>query len=144
MSRTQLEAVLRTVPFVSTLGIAVEEARPGDVVLRLPLSDGNQAHGGTLHSGALFSVAELAAAVAVGTHPKLAAVRSLQKATRIEYVASARVDVTAHAKVTPELLAAITTGIERDGKAIAEIPVQVVDGHGHDVANVVSVFTFKR
>ena len=34
-----LDQTLRTVPFLSTLGVRVEEARTGHIVLRLPLGD---------------------------------------------------------------------------------------------------------
>lgn len=144
MSRTQLEQVLRTVPYVSTLGVAVEEARPGQVVLRLPLAAQNLAHGGVLHTGTLFAVGELAAAVALNTHPKLAPVTKLLKASRVEYKAASTKDVTAHAMVTAEMVSSVTSSLDRDGKATLEIPVQLMDGHGVDVAEVVSLYTFKR
>jgi acyl-coenzyme A thioesterase PaaI-like protein len=144
MSRVQLEQVLRTVPFISSLGIAVEEARPGQVVLRVPAASGNLSHGGVMHSGALFTVGELAAGVALGTHPRLASLTKLQKATRIEYIGTSGKDVTAHAMVTAEMITAIHNGLEREGRATVEVPVQLMDGHGKDVGEVVSVFTFKR
>lgn len=144
MSRTQLDQVLKTVPFVGALGISVEEARPGQVVLRLPMAPSNLAHGGILHTGAMFTVGELAAAVALGTHPRLAQLTRLQKATRIEYLATSTKDVTAHAMITGEMVQAITNGLERDGKAQLEVPVQLMDGHGKDVGEVVSLFTFRR
>jgi uncharacterized protein (TIGR00369 family) len=144
MSRVQLESVLKTVPFVDTLGVSVEEARPGQVVLRLPMKPGNLAHGGVLHTGAMFAVGELAASVALGTHPRLASLKRLQKATRIEYLAPSTKDTTAHAMVTAEMVQAITSALDRDGKAQVEIPVQLMDGHGTDVGEVVALFTFRK
>jgi uncharacterized protein (TIGR00369 family) len=144
MSRNQLEQVLRTVPFVAALGIAVEEARPGQVVLRLPSLGSNVNHDGALHSGAMFSVGELAAGVALGTHPRLVAFKRLQKATRIDYLLPCSADVTAHAMVTGEMVQAIHAGVERDGKFQIEVPVQLMDGHGKDVAALVGVFTFRK
>lgn len=142
--RNQLEQVLRTVPYIAALNIAVEEARPGAVVLRVPHQANNLALGGILHSATLFAVGELAAASAIGTHPKLAVLTRLQKASRIEYLANATKDVTAHAVVTAEMVAAITSGLDRDGKAQVELPVNLMDGNGKDVGEVVSVFTFRR
>jgi acyl-coenzyme A thioesterase PaaI-like protein len=131
------------VPFISTLGLSVEESRPGQVVLRLPLATANLAHGGVLHTATLFAVGEIAAGVAIGTHPRLAPVTKLLKASRIEYLAPSGKDVTAHAMVTAEMVQAVLNGVERDGKAQVEIPVQLMDGHGKDVAEVVCVYTFK-
>ena len=58
MDVPQLEAALRSVPYLATLGVRVEDARPGTVVLRLPASDAIRAHGGSLHNAAVFAVAE--------------------------------------------------------------------------------------
>ncbi len=144
MSRTQLEQVLRTVPYIAALGVAVEEARPGQVVLRLPHATQNLAHGGSLHTATLFAVGELAASVALNTHPKLAPITKLCKASRVEYLASSAKDVTAHAMVTAEMVQAVMNGLDRDGKAQLEVPVQLMDGNGRDVAEVVSLYTFRR
>ena len=143
MSRAQLEQILRTVPYVAALGISVEEAKAGLVVLRIPSQAVNLNADGALHSGALFSVGELAASVALGTHPKLAKIKKLAKASRIEYLATTKGDVTAHAQITPEQIQSIIDGIAREGRAQLELPVQLMDGHGKDVGNLVSVFTFR-
>lgn len=142
--RNDIEAVIRTVPFIATLGVSVEEARVGQIVLRLPMKKESQAAGGILHSGAMFTLGELAAAVAAGTHPKLAKYTRLQRATRILYKANSSKDVTAHAEITAEMVAAVTKGVERDGKAEIEIPVNLMDGHGKDVGEIVSKITFRR
>lgn len=144
MSFQQLEQVLRTVPMVATLGITVDEARPGSVVLKLPSQPSLLDAQGRLHSSTLFAVGELAAAVAVGTHPKLATIAYLHKASRIAYVATARSDVLARASVPPELVNAVVEGLAKDAKFVVELPVALLDGYGNDVANVVCVFTFKR
>lgn len=142
--RNQIEQVIRTVPFIASLQITVEEARSGQIVLRVPLQTSNTAHGGILHSGALFTVGELAAALVAGTHPKLATMTRLQRACRIQYKANATKDVTAHAMITGEMIQAVMDGVERDGKAEIEIPVNLMDGNGKDVGEVVSMITFRR
>ena len=141
--RNDIEAVIRTVPFISTLGVSVEEARAGQVVLRLPFKLESQAAGGILHSGAMFTLGELAAAVAVGTHPKLQKYTRLQRATRIQYKANSSKDVTAHAMITAEMVNAVIEGVKAHGKAEIEIPVNLMDGHGKDVGEVVSKITFR-
>ena len=133
-----LDRVLRSVPMVSTLGIRAEEARPGHVVLRLPHAPAVTNHAGAIHTSAIFAVGELAAAVVLGTHPDLAGYLQLQKSTRIKYYAPSYKDVTAHAWVTPETLAAILAG-----ESPIDVPIQVLDGHGTDVADLVSRFTFR-
>lgn len=127
---------------LTTLGIRAEEARTGHLVLRLPYGPGVTNHAGAIHTGAIFAVGELAAAVVLGTHPELARFVQLQKSTKIKYYAASHKDVTAHARVTPEMLSAILDEVET-GSARVDVPVQVLDGHGADVADLVSRFTFR-
>lgn len=144
MSFQQLEQVLRTVPMVATLGITVEEGRPGSVVLKLPSAPGVLDAQGRVHTAAMFAVGELASAVAVGTHPKLAVLSYFQKASRIAYISSGRGDVLARAEVPPELVNAVIEGLARDARFITEVSVSLLDTRGNDVASMVSVFTFRR
>lgn len=137
-----LDRVLRSVPMLSTLGIRAEEARTGHLVLRLPYDADVTNHVGALHTAAIFALGELAAAVVLGTHPELAGFVQLQKSTKIKYYAPSHQDVTAHARVTAEMLAAILDELET-GQAQIDVPVRVLDGRGTDVAELVSRFTFR-
>ena len=141
MSLQQLEQILNTVPYLATLGISVEEARPGQVVLRLPALEGNTTHDGVLHSAAMFAVGEVAAGVAVGTQPQLVGYTHLLRGTRIRYAAVSRKDVTAHAAITPEMVEAIV-GSE-SGRTEVQVPVRVMDGHGGDVAELIVSYSFR-
>ncbi|MEQ1566003.1 MAG: DUF4442 domain-containing protein [Myxococcota bacterium] len=138
-----LDQTLRTVPMLATLGIRAEEARTGHLVLRLPYTPAVTNHAGAIHTAAIFAVGELAAAVVLGTHPELGALLQLQKSTRIKYYAPSTQDVTAHARVTPEMIGRILQGID-EGNAVSDVAVQVLDAHGEDVAEIVSRFTFRR
>lgn len=138
MSLAQLNAALNAVPFLNTLGIRVEESRPGHVVLRLPHSPAICNHAGAIHTGAVFTVGELAGAVALATHPELAGRKHLQKSTKVKYYLPSTKDVTAHATVTPEMVEAVA-----QGAAAIELPIKVLDGHGQDVAELASRFAFK-
>ena len=140
----QLEQILRSVPYLATLDVRVEEAKPGLAVLRLPRREPVQGHGGTLHTGALFSIGEVAAGVAVGTHPTLATLPHLAQRSGVRYLAPATGDVTAHAKVTAEMVAAVTEQLEASGQATLDVPTRIMNGYGVDVAEVVAVFTFRR
>jgi acyl-coenzyme A thioesterase PaaI-like protein len=128
---------------LSTLGIRAEETRTGHVVLRLPISPGVTNHAGALHTAGVFAVGELAAAVVLATHPDLAGLVHLQKSTKIKYYLPSTKDITAHATLTDEMLAAVKEAT-MNGEARLEVPVKVLDGHGQDVAELVSHFTFRR
>ncbi len=139
----KLEQALHTVPFLSTLGITVEQAKPGEIVLRLPSLEGNTSHGGSLHTGAVFATGELAAGVALGTHPELSELVHLIRGTRIKYVGTSFKDVTAHASVTPEVVAAILERTGQGKRAEVDVPVRIMDGHGIDVAELQVRYSFK-
>jgi len=139
MSLAALDRALKQVPFIDTLGIRVEEARTGHVVLRLPFDEMVCNHSGALHSAALFAVGELAAAVALGTHPGLADHMHLQKSTKIKYFLPSSKDVTAHATVTQEMLDSVASG-----KPTLELSVKVLDGHGNDVAELACNFALRK
>jgi acyl-coenzyme A thioesterase PaaI-like protein len=140
-----LDNALRTVPMLATLGIRAEEARTGHLVLRLPLCAAVTNHSGALHTAAIFAVGELCAAVVLGTHPTLSRYVQLQKSTKIKYYAPSLMDVTAHAKVTPEMIETVDLGLaaSRNATAQIDVPVQVLDGRGNDVAELVSRFVFR-
>jgi acyl-coenzyme A thioesterase PaaI-like protein len=136
-----LDRTLRSVPMLSTLGIRAEEVRTGHLVLRLPMSDAVKNAAGSIHNAAIFAVGELAAAVVLGTHPELANLQHLQKSSRVKYYLPANKDVTAHATLTSEMLDKIRSGLPRS--AAIEVPVKVLDGKGHDVAEVLTHFAFR-
>lgn len=139
-----LDNALRTVPMLATLGIRAEEARAGHLILRLPFGHGVTNHAGAIHSAAIFAVGELCAAVVLGTHPALSRYTQLQKSTKIKYYAPSLMDVTAHAKVTPEMIEAVERGLGQGAASVQlDVPVQVFDGHGNDVAELVSRFVFR-
>ena len=136
-----LDRTLRSVPMLSTLGIRAEEARTGHLVLRLPMSDAVKNAAGCIHNAAIFAVGELAATVALGTHPELAGLLHLQKSSRVKYYRPSSQDVTAHATVTAEMVAAIRAGLP--AAASVEVPVRVLDSVGRDVAEVRTHVAFR-
>lgn len=138
-----LDDALRSVPMLATLGVRTDEVEPGRVVLRLPVSNQIVSLGGALHTSALFAVGELAAATVLGTHPELADLDHFLKSSRVKYYASSHHDVTAHAELPSELAASLVQDLDRAGTASVEIPVSVRDGHGRDVAQVVSHFSLR-
>lgn len=143
MSLALLDQALQQVPFLTTLGIRVEEASAGHVVLRLPHSRALTNHAGSLHNAAVFAVGELAASVAVATHPELSRLTQLQKSTKVKYFLPSAQDVTAHASITPEMVARVHSSVAA-GPVDLEIPVKVLDGHGRDVAELLPKLAFRR
>ena len=143
MSHAELERALKAVPFLQTVGIRVEEARPGTAVLRLPWAVPISNHQGALHNAAVLAVGELSAQVALGTQVELAQLEQLHKSTKIKYYIACTRDVTAHASISPEMVSAGLRGAS-SGSTTLEVSVQVLDGHGKDIAELVCNFALRK
>lgn len=143
MSVKALNNALRSVPYLAALGITVEQARPGRVSLKLPMGEHVRDHAGGLHSGAVFAVGEAAAGVAIGTHPALAELVSLQKATGIKYLARASTDITASAALNQAFVDQVQSAVRSQGRTEADVVVALYDNRGQKVAEIVAVYTFR-
>lgn len=88
MSHADLEAALHAVPFLAPIGMGVEEASTGLVVLRLPADKRTRDFDGRVASGALFVVGELAATLALASHPGVTGRTVRRKSASIEYKGS--------------------------------------------------------
>lgn len=143
MSVAELDRALRQVPFIGTIGVRVEEARPGHLVLRLPYDKKVTNHAGALHTAAIFACGELAAAVALATHPELGRHAHLLKSTKIKYFLPSSKDVTAHVTIGEELVTSVLDTIHT-GTATIEVPIKILDGHGNDISELACNFSFRR
>ena len=127
------------VPFAGFLGIEYGEVGPGRAVLRLADDPAKHNHIGTLHAGALFSLAESASGVCMiaTIADRLSGVTPLAARAEITYRQVARGDVTATARVglpVEEILAAL----DEAGKVRFPVEVDLADASG-EVCAVVTV-----
>ena len=142
MSRVALTEALKAVPFLDHLAIVVDDARPGNVGLRLPATPHNLDHDGNLAHGALFQVAETAAALAVGTHATLRGMPHSHRVSHVQYRAEATKDVTARCSVPRDAADTVADQLRDHGEATLELRVEILDGWGRDVCLMTSVFGF--
>ncbi|MCK6506392.1 DUF4442 domain-containing protein [Myxococcota bacterium] len=138
-----LQQVLDHVPFIRHLGVQVEDYAPGRVVLSLSTEPTAANHVGTMHAGALFALAEVAASAACATHEDLLGLRLRARGVEVRYRQSAAGRVTAHAEVTDEMATAVLEGLAAHGKAELVVPVEILDGRGATVAKVTGRYGFR-
>lgn len=138
-----LQQVLEQVPFIAHVGVQVEDYAPGRVVLSLGTEPSSANHMGTMHAGALFALAETAASAACATHAELVGLRLRARTAEIRYRRPASGRVTAHAEITDEMAAAVLAGLESQGRIELSVPVEVLDGHGAQVARVLGIYSFR-
>jgi uncharacterized protein (TIGR00369 family) len=131
------ELFAAAVPFASFLGITYDEVGPGRAVLRLADDPAKHNHIGTLHAGALFSLAESASGVCViaAVADRLAGVTPLAAKAEITYRKVARGDVTATATVGQPIEEILAT-LDEVGKVRFPVEVDVADASGEVCAHV--------
>ena len=144
LSIKKLQSALDAVPYLKHMEILVDEARPGNVTLTLSGSPAITDHAGHIHSGALFSLGEAAAGIAVGTHPDLNTLVTRQQASGIRYLRSCPNAPKAFAHVDSDTLEQIRDSLQSDGEAKVELVVSIKDSSDSVCAEVVSVFTFRQ
>lgn len=125
------------VPFASFLGIEYDAVGPDRVVLRLADDPAKHNHVGTLHAGALFSLAESASGLVMTAAfaDVLADVTPLAARAEIAYRKIARGDVTATARIDADV-AAVRAALDADGKVRFPVAVDVADESGDVCADV--------
>jgi len=85
MPHPDLEAALASVPFLAPIGVGVAEASTGRIVLKIPADKRTRDFEGNVASGALFVVGELAATLALASHPDMVGRVVRRKHASIEY-----------------------------------------------------------
>ncbi|HEV2889422.1 MAG TPA: YiiD C-terminal domain-containing protein [Frankiaceae bacterium] len=133
------------VPFAGFLGIEYDSVGPDRAVLRLADDPAKHNHIGTLHAGALFSLAESASGVVViaAIADKLAGVTPLAAKAEITYAKVARGDVTATARIEGGAGPVLET-LEQVGKVRFPVVVELTDESGETCATVTVDWHLRR
>jgi len=133
------------VPFVGFLGMEYGRVSPDEAVLHLADDPAKHNHIGTLHAGALFSLAESASGVVViaAVADRLAAVKPIAAKAEITYEKVARGDVTATARIDGGVAAVIET-LDRVGKVRFPVTVELTDESGERCATVTVEWHLRR
>jgi len=128
MSRADLEAALNSVPFLAPIGVGVADASAGEVTLRVPADKRTRDFEGHVASGALFVVGELAATLALASHPAMAGRAVRRRHASIEYagvttrplLAVARVELLPDLSVDEPEVCVVARLMDRD-EAVATV-----------------------
>ena len=118
-------AIGRTIKFVGTAGLSVDEITPQRVTISTENKTKVQNHIGTVHAAAMALLAETATGLAVGMHvpdDKIPVIKSM----KVDYLKRAKGDMKAVAVLTPEQI----REIESTEKGETRVPVTVTDGEG--------------
>lgn len=133
------------VPFAGFLDVEYDSVGPGEAVLRLRDDPRKHNHLGTLHAGALFSLAESASGVAMiaAVAERLAGVTPLAARAEITYGKVARGDVTATARIEGGAGPVLET-LDAEGKVRFPVVVELTDESGEVCATVTVDWHLRR
>ena len=133
------------VPFAGFLGIEYLSVTAEETVLRLKDDPAKHNHIGTLHAGAMFSVAESASGLAViaALADRLAGVTPLAARAEITYEKVARGDVTATARIEGGPGPVLET-LDEVGKVRFPVVVDLTDESGQKCASVTVDWHLRR
>lgn len=141
-----LPALFRAaVPFAGFLGIDYDEVGPGHAVLRLADDPAKHNHIGTLHAGALFTLAESASGICViaTVADRLSGVTPLAARAEIVYRQVARGGVTATARLGQPVEQVLAT-LDEAGKVRFPVEVDLTDASGAVCATVTVEWHLRR
>ena len=144
MSHEKLQKALSAVPFLGSLTVQVEDAAPGSVTLTLGDGQAIRDHGSHIHSGALFSLGETAAGVALSTHPKLAGFVQFQRPSGIRCLRPCVSPPLAKAHIEQSQIDQIMADISSQGLSKTEVVASIQDRTGQELAEVVTVFSVRQ
>jgi acyl-coenzyme A thioesterase PaaI-like protein len=138
-------ALAAAVPFNRHLELEYGRVEPGRAEVRLLDREEHRNHVGTLHAGALFSVAEAAsgAAFVAAFAEHLGDVIPVVESAEIRYLAPARGCVTAVATLTvahEQLL----EELDRDGKTRPPVEVRLMDESSREVATMKVLWNVRK
>jgi acyl-coenzyme A thioesterase PaaI-like protein len=149
-ARSMLVAMIQrqmdSIPFMQRTGVRAVEVSRGFGRSLMPLA-GNENHVGSMYMGALTTLAEAGAAVAISTVLDFERYFPVITRVDVEFLKPAMSDVTAEYRLSEQRIAELHTELEAHGRCAytAELPLQ--DMNGQTVANAtltVKVLSHRR
>ena len=132
------------VPFVTKVGIEIDEVADHHVKLRFPRDPSNFNHVGSYHAGALFTFAETSAAAGLAMALDLSRYRIVVKHGEIAYRRAVYDEITCSVDIRPEQLTEATAVVEREGRGTVPVTVQFLDRDGQVCTEATMTFHLKR
>ncbi len=125
--------LLSRIPFLAPLGMEITEDGEGVTHVQLPFREGVTNHVGTLHAGALFTVAETAAGVAAWKVVPGEQAAVLLRSSSVRYTRRAAGKVTASARADESAAEEARAAFETAQRADLVVEATVEDGDGETV-----------
>lgn len=134
------------VPMNRALGLCIDEVAPDSsrVVVRLPYRRRNLNVGGTVHGGAITTLAETVHGVAVLWQFPPARHHMVTRDLRVEFLAPARSEITVTFALEEPVRRGIAADLERSGACDVQLQSEVRDADGKTVARLTATYAIRR
>lgn len=141
----QLEAILyQILPLVKTIGVRVEEARPGYAKTSMSRSPVVVNHINAFHAGALYTFAETAAAAVIAATFDLSKVTIINKRGEIKYHKLVTEKVVSENTFSKNEIDRINNEVETNGKTVFQSEVFLKNPDKEIAAQVVFDFYMRK
>lgn len=130
-------------PFNAHLGAKLLVWNDNECRIRLKRRRKVRNHVATIHAGALFTLGETCAGLVIIRNFPFKGFRPLMSDVRVSYFKQARDDVTGHAKISPESLAAMHEDLKRADIPKIEVVTDIYDDNQLHIASVTTVWQVK-
>ena len=131
-----------TIPIAHKMGVKVVEAGPGFAATTVP-AEGNGNHFGVIYAGVLFTVAEVLGGIIPLITFDTAKYFPLVKNLDIQFVAMAKSDVRAEARLDDETIARVKDEAAERGKSDFTLEATVTDANGTTVATTRGLYQLR-
>ncbi len=131
-------------PIYKHIGLTVESAGSGLYRCRLPMSEQNQNHVGTIHGCILWAGAEVLGGLVVVSNFDHSSLFYVVRAVTIGFLKPARTDVTAETFFADEQIRELQDKLVRNGEAGFDLRAVIRDNHGTIVAETSSEYLIRK
>ncbi len=128
-----LQETLSAIPYLPYHEIEVAEQAGGAVTARMPFRREVTNYVGTVHAGALFTLAETAAGVAATNIVPGGGAFVLLRGAEVHYTRRAESELVATARVVAEHAGKARAGVAADGRGDSDVVVEITDAEGERV-----------
>ncbi len=131
-------------PFLKKTGLRFEDGSPTEARVRLPLLPDNLNQAGAVHAGAIFTLAEAAAATLGSCAFDPAVLTFITKSVEMRYRRPGKGDLWGQARLDHDTAEAAHQRTSTEGKVDVPVPVEVADQAGEPVAQATVTLSLRR
>ena len=138
------KAMFNMMPFLKNIGVKIAYVEKGKVRVELPFEEGITNHLGTVHAGAIYTIAETGGGLVITSAATSADIWGVAKSGHIKYKKPAKSMIYVEEEVDPEWVAEKFNTALTEGKADIPFTVHVRDENGDVVAEVEFIYHIRK